>query len=77
MMTQLTRVALEQHHGDAVLVTLEGLGAVLHVVHPAPDRQVGAARVEGLGGHNDLEDHPSVTLELLWEMYFDFQYKID
>ena len=31
MMTQLTRVALEQHHGDAVLVTLEGLdtGALL------------------------------------------------
>ena len=64
-MTQLTRVALEQHHGDAVLVTLEGLGAVLHVVHPAPDRQVCAARVEGLGSHNNLEDHPSVTLEIL------------
>ena len=66
IMTQLTRVSLEQHLGDAVLVTFEGLGAVLHVVNPAPDREVCAARVEGLGSHYNLEDHPRVTLKILY-----------
>ena len=66
IMTQLTRVSVEQHLGDAVLVTFEGLGAVLHVVNPAPDCEVCAARVEGLGSHNDLEDHPRVTLKILY-----------
>ena len=48
-----------------MLVALEHAGAVLHVVHPAADREVGAARDEGLGRHDDLEDHSGVALECL------------
>ena len=55
-----------------MLVTFEGLGAVLHVVDPAPDSEVRATRVEGLGGYNDLEDHSGVTLEILWRIRIRF-----
>ena len=63
--TQLTSILHQLHDGDAVLVSLEHPGAVLHVVDPASDRQVSAARVERLGCHDDLQDHARVTLKCL------------
>ena len=67
---QLTSILNQLHDGHAVLVTLEDPGAVLHVVDPAPDRQVRAARVEGLGSHNDLQDHARVTLKCLTQQFY-------
>ena len=67
--TQLTSTLHQLHDRDAVLVALEHPGAVLHVVDPAPDRQVRAARVERLGRHDDLQDHARVTLKCLTQHF--------